>query len=95
MTAAVSGCYAGDMALSRERILEALAQLPFIDNGDLALVLGEPSLKVRRVSTARQESGTARPTKPAQIPYLGGHHVQGISPGQRMVVEYDVNRSRE
>jgi len=31
------------MASSRERILDALARLPFIDAGELALILGEPS----------------------------------------------------
>ena len=48
MTAAASGCYAGIMAFSRERILDALARLPFIDAGELALVLGEPLATVHR-----------------------------------------------
>ena len=33
LTAAVSGCYARVMVFSRERILDALARLPFIDAG--------------------------------------------------------------
>ena len=37
---AVSGCSAGGMTFSRERILDALPRLPFIDAGKLALVLG-------------------------------------------------------
>ena len=45
---AVSGCYAGIMAFSRERILDALARLPFIDAGELALVLGEPLATTHR-----------------------------------------------
>ena len=36
------------MAFSRERILDALAQLPFIDAGELALILGEPLATVYR-----------------------------------------------
>ncbi len=48
MTAAASGCYAGIMAFSRERILDSLARLPFIDAGELALILGEPLATVHR-----------------------------------------------
>ncbi len=51
MTAAVSGCYAVSMAFSRERILDALARLPFVDAGELALILGEPLATVHRALT--------------------------------------------
>jgi len=37
LTAAVSGCYAGSEAFSRERVLDALARLLFIDGGRQAL----------------------------------------------------------
>ena len=40
------------MAISRERILDALARLPFIDAGELALILGEPLATVHRALTA-------------------------------------------
>ncbi|MDE2844981.1 MAG: hypothetical protein OXN21_16625, partial [Chloroflexota bacterium] len=36
------------MAFSRERILDSLARLPFIDAGELALILGEPLATVHR-----------------------------------------------
>ncbi len=52
MTAAASGCYAGIMAFSRERILDSLARLPFIDAGELALILGEPLATVHRALTS-------------------------------------------
>ncbi len=60
MTAAASGCYAGDMAFSRERILDALARLPFIDAGELALVLGEPPATVHRALSALLRDGLAQ-----------------------------------
>lgn len=37
LTATASRCYAGGMVFSRERILDALARLPFIVAGELAL----------------------------------------------------------
>ena len=37
------------MALPRERILEAWARLPFIDAGELALIMGELLATVYRV----------------------------------------------
>ena len=40
------------MAFSRERILDALARLPFIDAGELALILGEPLATVHRALSA-------------------------------------------
>ena len=40
------------MALSRERILDALGRLPFVDAGELALILGEPTATVHRALTA-------------------------------------------
>ena len=59
MTAAASGCYAGGMVFSRERILDALARLPFIDAGELALVLGEPLATVHRALAALLQDGLA------------------------------------
>ena len=59
MTAEVSGCYAGSMAISRERILDALARRPFTDAGELALILGEPTATVHRALTALLKSGAA------------------------------------
>ena len=56
---AVSGCYAGGMAFSRERILEALARLPFIDAGELALILGEPLATVHRALSALMKGNVA------------------------------------
>ena len=47
------------MAFSRERILDALARLPFIDAGKLALVLGEPLATVHRALTALLQDGLA------------------------------------
>ena len=47
------------MALSRERILDALARLPFVDAGELALILGEPTATVHRALTALLKSGAA------------------------------------
>ena len=40
------------MVFSRERILDALARLPFIDAGELAPVLGEPPATVHRALSA-------------------------------------------
>ena len=45
------------MAFSRERILDALARLPFIDAGELALVLGEPLATVHRALSALLQVG--------------------------------------
>ncbi len=47
------------MAFSRERILDALARLPFIDAGELALILGEPLATVHRALSALLEDGAA------------------------------------
>jgi len=47
------------MAFSRERILDALALLPFIDAGELALVLGEPLATVHRTLTGLLRDGLA------------------------------------
>ena len=47
------------MALSRERILDALARLPFIDAGELALVLGAPPATVHRALTGLLTDGSA------------------------------------
>ncbi|MDE2780749.1 MAG: replication-relaxation family protein [Chloroflexota bacterium] len=47
------------MAFSRERILDALARLPFIDAGELALTLGEPLATVHRALTALLKDGLA------------------------------------
>ena len=47
------------MVFSRERILDALARLPFIDAGELALILGEPLATVHRALTALLKDGLA------------------------------------
>ncbi len=47
------------MALSRERILDALARLPFIDAGELALILGEPPAASHRALTNLLKDGAA------------------------------------
>ncbi|MCY3690762.1 MAG: replication-relaxation family protein [Chloroflexota bacterium] len=47
------------MAFSRERILDSLARLPFIDAGELAMVLGEPLATVHRALTALLKDGLA------------------------------------
>ena len=59
-TTATSGCYAGNMAFSRERILKSLARLPFIDAGDLAIILGEPTVTVHRAQAALLQDGLAQ-----------------------------------
>ncbi|MYC35917.1 MAG: hypothetical protein F4X66_03250, partial [Chloroflexi bacterium] len=59
LTMAASGCYAGSMAFSRERILDALARLPFIDAGELALILGEPLPTVHRALSGLLKDGLA------------------------------------
>ena len=65
-----AGCYAGDMAFSRERILDALARLPFIDAGELALILGEPLATVHRAMTGLLKDGLAKQVShgTAQLP---------------------------
>ena len=47
------------MAFSRERILDALARLPFIDAGELALILGEPLATVHRALSGLLKDGAA------------------------------------
>ncbi len=47
------------MAFSRERILDALARLPFIDAGELALILGEPLATVHRALSGALKDGSA------------------------------------
>ncbi len=47
------------MAFSQERILDALARLPFIDTGELALILGEPLATVHRALTGLLKDGLA------------------------------------
>ncbi len=59
LTATTSGCYAGSMVFSRERILDALARLPFIDAGELTLILGEPLATVHRALTRLLKDGAA------------------------------------
>ena len=60
LTTTASGCYAEDMAFSRERILDALARLPFIDAGELALILGEPLATVHRALSGLLKDGLAQ-----------------------------------
>ena len=47
------------MALSRERILDALARLPFIDAGELSLILGQAPAAVHRALTGLLNDGNA------------------------------------
>ena len=47
------------MAFSRERILDALSLLPFIDAGELALVLGQPLATVHRALSGLLKDGAA------------------------------------
>ena len=77
LTAAVSGCYAGGMAFSRERILEALARLPFIDAGELALILGEPLATVHRALSDLLQDGLAQRIShgTAQLPSSHRYHL--------------------
>ncbi len=58
------------MAFSRERILDALARLPFIDAGELALILGEPLATAHRAMTALMKNGAAGRVShgPAHLP---------------------------
>ena len=44
-------CYAGRMALSDQRLLHSLSQMPFIDTAELARVLGEAHATVHRALT--------------------------------------------
>ena len=48
------------MAFSQERILDALARLPYIDAGELALVLGEPLETEHRALTGLLQYGLAQ-----------------------------------
>jgi len=48
------------MTFSRERILDALAGLPFIDIGELALLLGQPPATVHRALTGLLQDGLAQ-----------------------------------
>ena len=48
------------MAFSRARILESLARLPFIDAGELAIILGEPLATVHRALTALLQDDLAQ-----------------------------------
>ena len=59
LTAAASGCYAEDMLFSQKRILDALTRLPFVDAGELALILGEPLATVHRALSALLKDGLA------------------------------------
>ena len=60
LTTSRSGCYAGSMATSRDRILESLARLPFTDAGELAIILGEPLATVHRALIALLKDGMAQ-----------------------------------
>ena len=64
VTAATSGCYAGGMAFSREQILESLARLPFIDAGELAIILGGPLATVHRALLSEGLAPAGEPRRP-------------------------------
>ena len=71
------------MAFSRERILEALARLPLIDAGELALIMGEPLATVHRALTGLLDNGLAGRVShgTAHLPSSHRHYltVKGIS----------------
>ena len=66
------------MAFSRERILDALARLPFIDAGELALVLGEPLATVHRALTNLLADSLAQRVShgTAQLPSSHRYHLR-------------------
>ena len=47
------------MALSDQRLLHSLSQMPFIDTAELALILGKPHATVHRALTALLADGIA------------------------------------
>ena len=67
------------MAFSRERILDALARLPFIDAGELALILGEPLATAHRALSALLKDGTAGRVShgTANLPSSHRHYLTG------------------
>ena len=71
------------MAFSRERILDELARLPFIDAGELALILGEPLATVHRALSRLLKDGAAGRVShgTAQLPSSHRHYLtkKGIS----------------
>ena len=62
------------MAFSRERILDALARLPFIDAGELALILGEPLATVHRALSAMLKDGLAQRVSHGTAQLPSSHH---------------------
>ena len=80
------------MAFSRERILDALARLPFIDAGELALILGEPLATVHRVLSALMTDGLAQRVSrgTAHLPSSHRYHLtrQGIAEAAN-VLDFD------
>ena len=59
--------------LLRERILDALARLQFIDAGELALILGAPLAMVHRALAALLQDGLARRVSHGTAHLLSGH----------------------
>lgn len=73
------------MALSRERVLNALARLPFTDEGKLALILGEPPATVRPTLAATYRpipvsGGGARSNRVIRDRFAGSRIPGGIPP---------------
>ena len=61
------------MAFSRERILDALARLPFIDAGELALILGEPLATAHRALSGLLQDGLAQRVSHGTAHLPSGH----------------------
>ena len=57
LTTAASDCYAGRMALSGKRMLEALSRMPFVDTAELAMTLGEAHVAIHRGLTCLLAEG--------------------------------------
>ena len=72
------------MAFSRERILDALARLPFIDAGEMALILGEPLATVHRALSALLKDGQAQRVShgTAHLPSSHRYHLTKKSIGE-------------
>ena len=90
------------MAFSQERILDALARLPFIDAGELSMILGEPLATVHRALSGLLNDGLAQRVShgTAHLPsshryYLtrrGTAEALGYDPPSDFVGTYPVSR---
>ena len=64
------------MVFSRERILDALARLPFIDAGEMALIVGEPEAPERKRASLPDPERMARTAL-----------AFGVSPAEKRVLD--------